>query len=151
VLISWRDCVSLIALLHAHNLGFIFNFQLWFQFMAVTWLHIGVALPAMWWNCKLHQSLLNTKCHPIWCLSKVCTFCLCRKFMISFFWPASKSLTLLHFGLMEPLELRTKTRLIHAYLSMKEGCLFCLSGWDLLNHSTFCYTLGTIGKLELVS
>jgi hypothetical protein len=85
-----------------------------------------VALPAMWWNCKLHQSLLNTKCHPIWCLPQVCTFCLCRTFMISLFWPTSRSLTLLHFGFMVPLELKTKTRPIHAfYLWRKVVCSVC--------------------------
>ncbi len=36
VLISWRDCLGLIAFLHAHNFGFILNSQLWFQIMAVT-------------------------------------------------------------------------------------------------------------------
>jgi hypothetical protein len=31
-------------------------------------------------------------------------------------------------------------------LSMKEGCLFCLSCSDLPNHAASCHTLGTVGK-----
>jgi hypothetical protein len=53
-------------------------------------------------------------------------FLLVQKFFDITFWHTSRSLTLLHFGLMVSLEFRTKTRPIHAYLSMKEGCLFVL-------------------------